>query len=199
MNVLFAAGLFDSPWVVLAILIGSALANWLSKRRQEKQAGQRPEGDEPPPPSSPPPGEVNLEETLRRLMGEEPPPPVPPVIPQAARGELPPAQTWSEKKPLPPQSGRQPAKHSSRVLLPPVALAPVSFMPQKAGETEEQTARRFEQLNEQARHPATVVIHKHQPASRFRPRSAARWRDTRSVRQAFIASLVFAPPKSLEP
>ena len=171
----FAAGLFDSPWVVLAILIGSALANWLAKRRQEKQAEQRPEGEEPPPP------------------------PVPPVIPQAARGELPPAQTWSEKKPLPPQSGRQPAKHSSRVLLPPVALAPVSFMPQKAGETEEQTARRFEQLNEQARHPATVVIHKHQPASRFRPRSAARWRDTRSVRQAFIASLVFAPPKSLEP
>jgi hypothetical protein len=30
-------------------------------------------------------------------------------------------------------------------------------------------------------------------------RAAAQWRDPRSARQAFVGSVVFAPPKSLEP
>ncbi len=213
MNALFATGLFDSPWIVAALIIGSALANWLAKRRQEKQARHQSEGEEPSPPSSALPGEFNLEETLRRLMGEEPPPqaPAPPFIPRAARSELPPAQTWSEKEPLPPEwtrmneteeakaTARQPAKHSAPVLRPPIALAPVSVTFREASRQNEQAARRFEQLNERGRHPATVVSHTRQRASRSGLRGASRWRDSRSVRRAFVASLVFAPPKSFEP
>lgn len=215
MNTLFAAGLFDSPWVIAALVIGSALANWLSKRRQEKQEkqarqqGQQSEGEEPSPASSKPPGEFNLEETLRRLMGEEPP--APPLIPRAAQRELPPAQTWSAEEPLPPvwtqrnqteeakATARQPAKPAAPVLRPPIVLAPVSFTPRAASKQDEQAARRFEQLNEQGRHPATVVSHTRQRPSRSRLRGASRWRDVRSVRRAFAASLVFAPPKSFEP
>ncbi len=201
MNALFAAGLFDSPWIVAALIIGSALANWLAKRRQEKQARHQSEGDEPSPPASTPPGEFNLEETLRRLMGEEPPPqaPTPPVIPRAARGELPPARTWSEEEPLPPEPAPPPARPAAPLSRPAITLAQVSVTRREASEPEEQAARRFEQLNEQGRHPARVVSHTRQRPSRSGPRGASRWRDARSVRRAFVASLVFAPPKSFEP
>jgi hypothetical protein len=218
MNAMFAAGLFDSPWVVAAILIGSALVNWLAKRRQEKQAreqGQQSEGADPSPPSSTPPAEFNLEETLRRLMGEEPPPtpapPAPPLIPHTANDELPTAQTRSEKEPHRPEwtrmndtggiktTARQPAKQVPPALQPPIALVPVSVRPREASETEKQAARHFEQLNEQGRHPATVVSIKQHRPSPLGPRVTSRWRDARSVRRAFVASLVFAPPKSFEP
>ena len=89
MNPLFASGLFDSPWMVAIIIIVGAISNWVTKRRQEKQAEQPPEGDEPAPTASKPTGGLNLEETLRRLMGEEPAP-APPRIPRAAQVELPP-------------------------------------------------------------------------------------------------------------
>jgi hypothetical protein len=187
MNVFFAAGLFDNPWVVALIVIGGALANWLAKRRQEKQAERPVEGDEPSPSSGKPPGEFNLEETLRRLMGEEPP--APPPIPRAAPGEVPPVRDWQEEEPF------QPLSQTVPTLRPPlIAVAHASA----ASEQQAEAARRFEQLNEQGRHPATVVGHPHGDRSRAARRTASRWRDPRSVRQAFVASMVFAPPKSLE-
>ncbi len=202
MNALFAAGLFDSPWVIAAIVIGGAIANWLAKRRQEKQARNQPEDESPPPASSAPPGEFNLEETLRRLMGEEPPaqsPAPPPLIPRAARRDLPPVQTATEIKPLPPEWMRQPARPAAPVLRPPMAVATVSVMAREASREDAQAAQRFEQLNEQGRHPATVVTHTRQRAGSSSTRGTSRWRDVRSVRRAFVTSLVFAPPKSFEP
>ncbi len=104
MNALFAAGLFDSPWLVAVIIIVGALSNWLTKRRQEKQAEHRPEGDEPSPASSKPPGELNLEEALRRLMGEEPPAPVPARRHSCARprASCRPSPDWQEEEPFQP-------------------------------------------------------------------------------------------------
>ena len=201
MNALLVAGLFDSPWVIAAIVIGSALANWLAKRRQEKQARRQSEADEPAPSSSKPAGEFNLEETLRRLMGEEPPPPAaPPLIPRPAQHELPPAQqTWSEKLPLRPEPARPPANPGVPGLRPPIVLPQVSRAARATSKQDAQAALRFEQLNEQGRHPATVVSHTRPRPSRLGLRGASRWRDSRSVRRAFVASLIFAPPKSFEP
>jgi len=213
MNPLFAAGLFDSPWIVAALVIGSALANWVAKRRQEKQGRPSAEGDEPAPASHPPPSEFNLEETLRRLLGEEPPTPPrpPPLIPPPAQHELPPARPRSEEKPpLPDWTQRNQAEEANRntrrsaqpstpVLRPPMGLPPGSATSRAASRQEAQAAQRFEQLNEQGRHPATVVNHGRQRSGRVGPRSLSRWRDVRSVRQAFVTSLVFAPPKSFEP
>jgi hypothetical protein len=202
MNALFAAGLFDSPWVIAALVIGSAIANWLAKRRQEKQARNQPEDESPPPASSAPPGEFNLEETLRRLMGEEPPAPSPappPLIRGAARRDLPPFQTPTEFGPLPPEWTRQPARPATPVLRPPLATAPVSVTAREARLEVEQAEQRFEQLTEQVKRPATVVTHtRHRPV-RAGFRGSSRWRDVRSARRAFVASLVFAPPKSFEP
>ena len=202
MNALFAAGLFDSPWVIAALVIGSAIANWLAKRRQEKQARNQPEDESPPPASSTPPGEFNLEETLRRLMGEEPPTPSPappPLIPRAARRDLPPVQTPTEIKPLPPEWMRQAARPAAPILRSPLATAPVSVTAREARLEVEQAEQRFERLTEQVRHPAKVVTHTRQQPVRSGFRGSSRWRDVRSVRRAFVASLVFAPPKSFEP
>jgi len=63
----------------------------------------------------------------------------------------------------------------------------------------EQAEQRFEQLTEQVRGPATVVTHTRQRLVRSGARGTSRWRDVRSARRAFVASLVFAPPKSFEP
>jgi hypothetical protein len=211
MNVFFASGLFDQPWLVLVFIVVGVVSNWLMKRRQEKEAGHRPEGNEPPPPSSKPPGEFNLEETLRRLMGEEPPtrPPSPAPIPRAARDELPPVQEWLDQEQLEPeQTWRkqaeeevpQPANQTGPTLRPPlIAVERANATTIEASEQEEQAARRFEQLNEQGRHPATVVG----GAGRERrahadTRAAPLWRNRRSARRAFVASLIFAPPKGLE-
>lgn len=199
MNTLFAAGLFDSPWIVAALIVGSALVNWLSKRRQEKQeAGKPPEGEEPSPRSGPPPGEFDLEEILRRLTGEKPPP-APPLIPRPPQRELPPVQAGWAEEPQPPERTRQPAGHTVPDLRPFVAAAQAGVMSPATSQQVEQAEQRFEQLSQVAEHPATVVSHLRQRPSRPVSRGRSRWHNPRSVRQAFVASLVFAPPKSFEP
>jgi hypothetical protein len=196
MNPLFASGLFDSPWLIAIIIIVGAISNWVTKRRQEKQAEQPPEGDKAAPAASKPPSGFNLEEALRQLMGEEPPElaPAPPRIPRAAQDEVPPVPAWQEEESF------QPAEQVLPPLRPPpIAVAQASITTTAAGEQQEQAARRFEQLNEQGRHPATVVGHGRGNRSRAGQRVASLWRDPRSARQAFVGSVVFAPPKSLEP
>ena len=191
MNPLFASGLFDSPWMVAIIIIVGAISNWVTKRRQEKQAEQPPEGDEPAPTASKPTGGLNLEETLRRLMGEEPAP-APPRIPRAAQVELPPVAV-AQARSIEREFDHYPLRP------PPVVVAQASNTTIAASEQQVQAARRFEQLNEQGRHPATVLGRGRENRSHAGKRAASRWCDPRSARQAFVGSIVFAPPKSLEP
>ena len=194
MNPLFASGLFDSPWMVAIIIIVGAISNWVTKRRQEKQAEQPPEGDEPAPAASKPTGGLNLEETLRRLMGEEPPEPAPapPRIPRAAQVELPPVSV-AQARSIEREFDHYPLRP------PPVVVAQASSTTIAASEQQVQAARRFEQLNERGRHPATVLGRGRENRSPAGKRAASRWCDPRSARQAFVGSIVFAPPKSLEP
>ena len=194
MNPLFASGLFDSPWMVAIIIIVGAISNWVTKRRQEKQAEQPPEGDEPAPTASKPTGGLNLEETLRRLMGEEPPAPAPapPRIPRAAQVELPPVSV-AQARSIEREFDHYPLRP------PPVVVTQASNTTISASEQQVQAARRFEQLNEQGRHPATVVGHRRGSRSRTGQRAASLWRDPRSARQAFVGAIVFAPPKGFEP
>ena len=191
MNPLFASGLFDSPWMVAIIIIVGAISNWVTKRRQEKQAEQPPEGDEPAPTASKPTGGLNLEETLRRLMGEEPAP-APPRIPRAAQVELPPVAV-AQARSIEREFDHYPLRP------PPVVVAQASNTTIAASEQQVQAARRFEQLNEQGRHPATVLGRGRENRSRAGKRAASLWSDPRSARHAFVGSIVFAPPKSLEP
>lgn len=179
MNVLLAAGLFDSPWLVALIIIGGALVNWLSQRRQEKQRQREEQSSEvAPPPATPAKGEVDMEEVLRRLFGEQLPPakPAPPPIPTVTRTEPPPPPVW-----------RGQAASRPRVP-PPVATAP----PVIPGREWSDGLRGTESVS-LPMHSMPARVHRKQ-ASRY----SALWRDRSSVRRAFVASLVFGPPKGLE-
>ena len=129
-------------------------------------------------------------------MGEEPPEPAPapPRIPRAAQDELPPIPEWQQEEPFQPAGQTVPP-----LRLPPIVVAEASVPTIAASEQQEQAVRRFEQLNEQGRHPATVVGRGRGNRMRAGKRAASLWRDPRSARQAFVGSVVFAPPKSMEP
>ncbi len=190
MNTMFAAGLFDNPWIVGVLLLVGAVVNWLAKRRQQKAAEQS-EVEGASSAADKPPGKFDLEEALRQLMGEEPAAPrpermpVPPPLP-AARAGLPPVLDWEQAEEF----------HAATAQTVP-GLRPAPRL--GVSEQQKQADRRFEQLNDQGRHPATVVRHErgHRPSGGRRV--ATRWRDPQSARHAFVASVVFAPPKSLEP
>jgi type IV secretory pathway VirB10-like protein len=183
-----AASLFDNPLVVAAIVIGGMIVNWLAQRKKaQEEQKQQPTSTEKPSDG------FDMEETLRRLMGEEAPPPapVPPFLPRNLPGMQPP--------PVEPAAATRPAQswiEDSTISLPPPPPRPSSAsfaIPQ----TSEQAAARFEQLNEQGRHPAKAQDLRR----RHRPRGGAQnahWHDRQKVRQAFVASLIFAPPKGLE-
>ncbi|MGC3958885.1 MAG: hypothetical protein QM813_13385 [Verrucomicrobiota bacterium] len=179
---IIAAGLFDSPWVVIAIVVASSIANWLSKRRAEKNGEVPPSGEQP---SAPP----DWEERLRRLLGEEMPPAAPPPVIRPAGS--------SNSAPPPLRPARQPATSTRLRRPPPVEVAPV-IGPQSVKEASaeiQETVSRYE-LSEMA------VKSMLRPAVARAPRRTtgmtAALRRPSAARQAFIASLVFGPPKGLE-
>lgn len=183
-NPMMAAGLFDSPWVVAAIIIIGAFVNWLSQLRQQKKQREEEQPSRETEVESPrkPPGHFDVEEALRRLLGEEAPQPtpVPPPLPPAI-GSPPRPPVWQ---------GR-----ASPVLVPPrIAVAMPTPALREASDVEKQAALRFAQTNEQLqRHRAQA------PASRLRGSQwSGIWRDRSSVRRAFVGSLIFGPPKGLE-
>lgn len=213
MNTLFAASLFDNPWVLVVIVLVGALSQWLMKRRQANQAENQPDGGEPLPSPGKPhersPRELDLQEALRQLLGGEPPPraPQPPPIPPVMRDALP-AEGWSDEERFQPEQAwmdepqdtyeadRPPAIQTAPPSRPHSALARASVTALQTSERHEQAVRRFEQLNEQGRHPATVVNTGRGGCSRAGTRAVALVRDSRTVRQAFVASLVFGQPKA---
>lgn len=217
MNTLVAASLFDNSWVLLVIVLAGALSSWLMKRRQRNQADNRPDGDE----LSPSPRaqersqrQLDLQEALRQLLGGEPPPqaPRPPPIPPVMRDAQPsevwsdeeqfqPEQTWRDEPQEAYETARPPAIQTASPSRPHPALARANATRIEASERHEKAARRSEQFNEQAdqvKHSATVVGIGRGRRSREGARAVALVRDARTVRQAFIASLVFGPPKAFE-
>ena len=216
MNSFAAINLFENPLVLMAIVVVWVLVSWLMKRRQNSDAANRPDGDEllPSPdqtqgrPERPP----DLQEVLRQLLGGEPPPqaPLPPPIPRALRdGE--PSDGWSDEEQVEAegrwtgetQEAYEEARPAAREIAEPsrqhaIALAQTNANRIEADERQEKDARRFAQLIEQGEHPATVVSTERGRRSRAGARGVSLWRDPRTVRRAFVASLVFAPPKAFE-
>jgi hypothetical protein len=187
---IFAAGLFDGPWLIIAIAIISALANWLSKRRQQKEADR-----ESPPATAPATEEkkaTDWEKALRQLLGEEETPPqpsAPPPIPPVRRPPPPPLIQTGEEESEPVVITLPPLRTPPIVSRPPVVVAPVM--------------RESIPVGPRVSTPTPV-----QPAmtvSDFTRTRRARgrrvnvpWRNPRYAREASVASLVFGPPKGLE-
>lgn len=215
MNPLFAASLFDSPWVLVVIVLVGVLSQWLMKRRQANYAENQPDGGEPLPAPGKPhersPRELDLQEALRQLLGGEPPPraPQPPPIPPVMR-DAQPAEDWSDEEQFQPEqtwmdepqeayeADRPPAMQTAPPSRPHPTLVQANATRIETSEPNEEAVRRFEQLNEQGRHPVTVVHTGRGGRSRAGTRVVALVRDSRTVRQAFVASLVFGPPKAFE-
>jgi hypothetical protein len=199
MNPQFAASLFDSPLLLALIVIGGAIANWLAKRRQEKQAGGKVPGEAPPPPNKPS-GEVSLEEVLRRLLGGEPQEtPAPPPLPGTPQAQPPPIDTWMEE-----EARRQDREWSGEDSEEEIQAAPAARPPRiagaglavarpVAGEPAAQATVSLTAISDQGHPPVARVEH------RRAGRQAAFWRNPKNARRAFVASVVFAPPKGLQP
>lgn len=180
----FIAGLFDSPWVVIAILIASGVANWLAQRRAQKEEPDSSNESEPPP--AVPPSIASWQERLRKMIeeAEAAPPPqssegaAPPLVRRPTPPEVvivPPVITATETYSAPPR--RPPpvavvAAPASEYRAPQRATkAPGTKPPVSVGTMRRPPERSL--LQETLRHPATA-------------------------RQAFVASLVFGTPKGLE-
>lgn len=189
---IIAAGLFDSPWVIIAVVIASGIANWLSKRRAEKN-GELPPSDQQP--SAPPPaGPPDWEERLRRMLGEDVPTATPP--PTAAP---PPIIRPATPRSAPPllRPARQTAPPASPPRPPPVEIVPL-IVPQTVKEASaeiEETGRRYE-LQEAAAKAA--LLQSIARAPRRTNGLKVRLQQPQAARQAFVASLVLGLPKGLE-
>ena len=175
MNLMFAAGLFDSPWVVAAIVIIGAFINWLSQLRQQKRQQEeerRARAGESEPPQKP---SFDVEEALRRLLGEEAPKPThaPPPLPHAA------PPVWQDRP----------------MVVPPVIVALPVEREFESAKVQQQTIAQMVQVAEQVRQHQVSGEQAHRVHAR---KWSGLWRDRASMRRAFVGSLVFGPPKGLE-
>ena len=85
-NLIIAAGLFDSPWTVVVFVLAGAIINWLTKRRADS-ATAKTQAPDSAAPASKPPVALPWEERLRQMLEQDPPPPQP----TAASPQVPPS------------------------------------------------------------------------------------------------------------
>jgi hypothetical protein len=189
MNLIIAAGLFDSPWTIAIFLLAGALINWLSQRRANK-AGNDPASETDS--ASPAPAAPNWEERLRRMLEEKTPERSVPAAPPAKPPPLirrPPSRSFDSVPPVIVPVERQAA--------PPLRPPPVEIVPGTELELSEPLGRRYELSS--AAHQAQA----HQARRRLQLSKAKRpvlgsLRNPQTARQAFVGSLVFGAPKGLE-
>jgi hypothetical protein len=212
MNSFAAANLFENPVALLVLILFGALSSWLMKRRHQRGADASPNAGELPPA----PGEqgrstrqLDWRDAFRQLLGGESPPQAPPPLPIARTA--PDGQTWPVRRDKEQfhterlwmdeaqehdeesgQAGNQAAERSRQH----TALPQASATRIEANKRQEKAARHVASFNEQAKHPVRAVSTAHRRHSSGR--TVRLWRDPRAVRRAFIASLVFVPPKGLE-
>lgn len=182
-NLIIAAGLFDSPWTVAIFVLAGALINWLSKRRADQAAENQP--PEPDSAGAPPPPAPNWEENLRRMFEDKSPEqPGPPVNPPPLLRRAP----TQGQTPLPPV-----IKSVERTDLVP----PTSDEGRSLEELPEPAVRRYELSSAAHAAQAREASQRLQRSRKTRPISIS-LRRAHAARQAYAASLVFGPPKGLE-
>lgn len=192
-----AIGLIENNWIIALIVIFGAIANWLTQRRQQQQ--KRDTHSESSPDRKTPKPVFDLEEALRRMMGEAPetpvappplrrpsPPPPPPPVGRPARSVEMPAWTRESER--------------RRVHVRPV----MPSQPEVTAELESKATELVESVHgilsrydiKSAPPMQRAVASENQGLSNRA--SGWNWRSRGGARQAFIASVVFGPPKGLE-
>jgi hypothetical protein len=182
------AGLFEGPWMIMILVLASGLINWLAKRRQEQAGEDSREKETPPQPA------LDWEERLRRMLGEPMLPPNRPAQPTPPTQPAPPLRRPTPTTQRPPLL--RPASQPSAVRRPTIeVVAPIVTRDEVSGHGVEDAVRHFEQLDPAVMTPVRPL------GAVGKTRGSAlgtTLRRPQVARQAFLASLVFGPPKGLE-
>jgi len=173
------ADISDSPWVILMVLLGGPLINWLTKRREEaKEQQQQSESKK----SGRAEERAAMAELLRQLMGEPPAKaPVPPPLP-----------AWED------EDEDELMVPSNRRTSPPALPSTRGSTVQAINRERELAKQRVKQLREEQPHLAGGDGYSKGRGATKGKHKVSPWRDRKKARQAFVASLIFAPPKGLE-
>lgn len=220
-------GRIDNFWVILAIVIGSVIWDWLKKRGRSEDTDSLPHESESPhsspgphPTTTPtrptalprPVATSDWEEQLRRLLaGEAPaapphtstPPPIRPVVVQEtqptapARRDPAPQPVAKAVPPAPPGPRMGTADRAAEVQLPSLTQSTASFP--RASHLRENVADNLKRVEQMTEHHRGSVptVHR-QTFSIESARTISLIRNPSTVRQAVIASIIFGPPRALE-
>ncbi|MBM3837441.1 MAG: hypothetical protein FJ398_05690 [Verrucomicrobia bacterium] len=201
----------DSLLGTLVILLIMAASSWLQRKAEEQQQRKPPARPPMRPPVGPPPPrgaapqaqtppkpvqKIDWQEELRRLLqGDVPPAEPPPVIVREAQPPAPPPVVSTPKlvpRPAVLAEVTEEGPQSSR-------LTEASAAYKKAQQLHDAAAIRLQRFSDHSRHDHSGKI-PIQSKVRSPEIAAARLllRNPSSVRQAFISSIVFNPPKGLE-
>ena len=217
-------GGLDTFWILLLIVLGSAINEWLKKKKQtgkkdssptesDSQQPRDPATQQMPRPASPrPKATSDWEEQLRRLLdGEMPVAKPPPVAPPLIQPVI-----VQEPKLAPPQrrvvaaapvartaplalSGPGTAEAAKTVEVHLQALKESAAAYQRASHLHEGVAEHLKRVEEMTGHHPGKVPTAHRPGfSAESAQTIALIRNPHTVRKAMIASLIFGPPKTLE-
>jgi len=217
-------GGLDRFWILLLIVLGSAINEWLKKKKQmgkkdswptgsDSQQPRDPATHQMPRPASPrPKATSDWEEQLRRLLdGEMPvakpppvaPPPIRPVIVQEPKA-APPQRRVAAAAPAASTaplalSGPGTAETAKTVEVHLQALKESAAAYQRASHLHEGVAEHLKRVEEMTEHHPGKVPTAHRPGfSAEAAQTIALIRNPHTVRKAMIASLIFGPPKTLE-
>lgn len=216
----------DNPYVVLAIVIISALTSWWQKRNKQSEHGEPWGGEDQevshprrPGTTAPSNQPLNWEEELKRLLENKPPldstagtPPPPPIV---RRVPPPPLPAGLPRESLPTDHEGKPSRESAptpwqdarlnrlpQPTKPLVTLEQSTHAYQRASQLHEAVAARMQRVDDQTeKHgkplAVTRLVH-HQLGSADARAVVALLRQPATARQALLASFVLAPPKALE-
>ena len=214
----------DTIWILLAIAIGSAVNEWLKKRRQADKTESPPMESDLPQPRGPttqptrrpalsrPSATSDWEEELRRLLGGEPPvvkpppvapPPLRPVIIPEPKPSSPPrpvvAAPPAARTGPPPLAESRIVEAEKQVEVQLPALQESVSAYQRASHLHEGVAEHLKRVEEMTEHHLGKVPTVRRPSfSRETAQTISLIRNPRTARQAVVATLIFGMPKALE-
>jgi hypothetical protein len=219
-------GFTDNPYVILAIVIISAISSWLQNRNKkpnqaEPWGGEDDESYKPyqqPAGTGTPNQPLNWEEELKRLLEGKPPldqtagvpPPPPPIVRRVEPPPMPePVARESQGVDEESLASRESSSPWSEVAL---DSQPEPTKPLARMEESHQASQRIAHFHESVAahmHRVDAQVEKHgqplhAPKPALRPVNAdartvvALLRQPATARQALLASFVLAPPKALE-
>ena len=211
---------FDKFWIIIAIVIGSAIVDWLKRRGQKAEADTSDDQSQAPRPSpplhrpAPPPltqssiPTSSWEEELRRLLsGQTPTTKPPPAAPAPVRPVIvsapvasPPAVAKRSPTPPPVRVIRPHIEEATEA--PAVSLAKLEESAgayQRASQLHEAVGEHLRQVDAMTeRHVATMPLTRRHGISPDVANFVSLLRRPNTARQAIVASMILGPPKALE-